>query len=64
MRTETADRERAALLSDLGPIIGQALQDPAVVEVMAAADRRALPGRLHAARPGAGLRHPQTTGSS
>jgi type IV secretion system protein VirB11 len=34
VRTETADREREALLSDLGPIIGQALSDPTVVEVM------------------------------
>jgi type IV secretion system protein VirB11 len=34
MRSLTADRERAALLSDLGPIIGAALEDPAVVEVM------------------------------
>jgi type IV secretion system protein VirB11 len=34
VRTITADREREALLSDLGPIIGQALADPAVVEVM------------------------------
>jgi type IV secretion system protein VirB11 len=34
MHSLTADRERDALLSDLGPIIGAALEDPAVVEVM------------------------------
>lgn len=34
MHSLIADREREALLSDLGPIIGAALQDPAVVEVM------------------------------
>jgi type IV secretion system protein VirB11 len=34
VRSITADREREALLSDLGPLIGQALVDPKVVEVM------------------------------
>lgn len=34
MRSLTADREREALLSDLGPVIGRALADRAVVEVM------------------------------
>lgn len=34
MHSLTAEREREALLSDLGPIIGAALNDPAVVEVM------------------------------
>ena len=34
MRSLTATREREALLSDLGPIIGAALADPTVVEVM------------------------------
>jgi type IV secretion system protein VirB11 len=34
MCSVTADRQREALLSDLGPVIGQALNDASVVEVM------------------------------
>lgn len=49
MHSLTADRERQALLSDLGPIIGAALQDPAVVEVMVNPD-----GKIWLDRVGAG----------
>lgn len=46
MRSLTADREREALRSDLGPIIGAALEDPAVVEVMVNPDGKIWLDRL------------------
>lgn len=56
MHSLTAEREREALLSDLGPIIGAALSDPAVVEVMVNPDGKIWLDRVGEGRAWTGER--------